>query len=59
MKKEYKKIIKDIKKLNEGESIYFHDYEILCINHKTSFMLIRDMDMDEMSFNDLVDFIIK
>ena len=59
MKKECKKFIKKIKQLEEGDCLTYYDYEILCLNHKTAFMLIRDMDMKEVSFDDLLNFIIK
>ena len=59
MKKECKKFIKKIKKLEEGDSLSYFDYEILCLNHKTSFMLIHDLDMEEVSFDDLLEFILK
>lgn len=59
MKKECKKFIKKIKQLEQGDIISYFDYEILCINHKTDFILIHDMDMKEMKFDDLIDFIRK
>ena len=59
MKKECKKFIKKIKKLNQGDSLSYFDYEILCLNHKTSFMLIHDLDMWEVSFDDLLEFILE
>lgn len=58
MKKECKKFIKKIKQLEEGDCLTYYDYEILCLNQKTAFMLIHDMDMKEVSFDDLMDFII-
>ena len=57
MKKECKKYIKKIKQLNEGDCISFYDYEILCLTSKTHFMIIHDMDMEEMSFDELLGFI--
>ena len=57
MKKECKKFIKKIKRLGEGDSISYFDYEILCIVPKSDFMIIHDMDMKEVSFSELLDFI--
>lgn len=57
MKKECKKFIKKLKKLDEGESVSYYDYEILCITQKTSFMIIHNMNMDEVSFEELLDFL--
>lgn len=58
MKKECKKFIKKIKKLEEGDSLSYYDYEILCLNRKTSFMIIHDLDMEEVSFDELMNFIL-
>ena len=57
MKKECKKFIKRIKKLSQGECLNFYDYEILCIIPKSSFMIIHDLDMIEMNYDDLLEFI--
>lgn len=57
MDKKCKKFIKKIKQLEEGDCLNYYDCEILCINQKTSFILIHDMNMKEMSYNDLLDFI--
>ena len=57
MDKRCKKFIKKIRQLEEGDCLSYFDYEILCINHRTSFMLIHDMDMEEISYDDLLDFI--
>ena len=57
MRKECKKFIKKIKKLKEGDCTSYYDYEILCITPKSSFMIIHDMDMWEVSFDELLDFI--
>lgn len=58
MKKECKKFIKKIKQLGEGDCLSYYDYEILCIIPKTTFIIIHDLDMKEVSFNELYDFII-
>lgn len=58
MKKECKKFIKKIKQLNEGDSLNYYNYEILCIIPKTTFIIIHDLNMKEVSFNELYDFII-
>lgn len=58
MKKECKKFIKKIKKLDEGDSLNYYDYEILCISPKQFFMIIHDMDMKEVSLDELLDFIV-
>ena len=57
MDKKCKKFIKKIRQLEEGDCLNYYDYEILCINQKTSFILIHDMDMEEISYNDLLNFI--
>lgn len=59
MEKECKKFIKKIKQLDEGECLSYFDYEILCITRKTSFILIHNMDMEEVSFDELLEFIQK
>ena len=59
MDKKCKKFIKKIKQLEEGDCLNFYDWEILCINHKTNYMLIREMDMEEISFDGLLEFIQK
>ena len=57
MDKKCKKFIKKIKQLNEGDSLSYYDYEILCITPKTTFILIHNMDLIEMDFGSLIDFI--
>ena len=57
MKKECKKFIKKIKRLNQGECLNFYDYEILCIIPKSSFMTIHDLDMVEMSYDEVIGFV--
>lgn len=57
MKKECKKFIKKIKQLEEGDCLNYYAYEILCIIPKSDFMIIHDMDMKEMSLDELIEFI--
>lgn len=57
MKIEYKKIIKNIKKLKEGDCISYLNYEILCLVPKKTFIIIYNMTMKEVSFNELINFI--
>ena len=57
MDKRCKKFIKKIKHLDEGDSLSYYDYEILCIIPKTTFIIIHDMSMVEMEFDELIDFI--
>ena len=57
MDKKCKKFIKKIKHLDEGDCLSYFDYEILCLNRGTSFMIIHDMDMWEVSFDGLLKFI--
>ena len=57
MEKKCKKFIKKIKRLNQGDCLNFYDYEILCIIPKSSFMIIHDLDMIEVNYMELLDFI--
>ena len=59
MKKECKKFIKKIKQLDEGDCVSFYDYEFVCLTPKNSFMVIYydDMNMEELSFEELINFI--
>ena len=59
MKKECKKYIKKIRQLQEGDCLNFYDYEILCVTQKTYFIIIHNMDMEEMSYEELLNFIQK
>ena len=58
MDKKCKKFIKKIKQMNEGDSLNYYDYEILCISPKQFFMIIHDMDMKEFGLDELLDFIV-
>lgn len=44
--------------MNEGDSLNYYDYEILCISPKQFFMIIHDMDMKEVGLDELLDFIV-
>lgn len=57
MKKECKKFIKKIKQLEEGESISYNIYEILCITTKKEYVLFYNDDMIEFTFDELINFI--
>lgn len=57
MKKECKKFIKKIKQLDEGDCLNYYDNEILCIIPKKLFIIIHDMDMEEMTLDNLLEFI--
>lgn len=58
MDKICKKYIKKIKQLDVGDCLQYYDYEILCISPKQFFMIIHDMDMKEVSLDELLDFIV-
>lgn len=57
MKKECKKFIKKVKQLEEGESISYNIYEILCITTKKEYVLFYNDDMIEFTFDELINFI--
>lgn len=57
MDKKCKKYIKKIKQLDSGDCLTYYDYEILCITPKTTFILIKGMNMEEYSLDELINFI--
>ena len=57
MDKKCKKFIKKIKQLDEGDCLNYYSCEILCITPKSDYMIIHDMDMKEVTFDELLDFI--
>lgn len=57
MKKECKKFIKKIKQLEEGESISYNIYEILCITAKKEYIFFYNDNIIEFTFDELINFI--